>query len=447
MSKTLSGSAIISYGPTLPADAHAQAGALFYKTDASGGNPLGLYMYGFVKDINPAALGSQVAQAWVQVVSPDLFVMKGGDTMLGPLTVPNLLKVTQTGAQRILIGNSGNNPVVIESNSTVLNIGAGTNWSTGGVLGQGLGLNFSLGVTGLSWLGFQVWHAGKMGATSGLDADLLDGQHGAFYLNLSNGAFTGTLPISRGGTGAASTVAGGVVYGASLTALATTPAGTSGQVLISNGSAAPSWTNQSSLSVGFATNANFANSANSATTATTAVLKAGDTMSGDLIVNATVTAGSSPNGRVAMAPGDGTEAGTIEFYTPDGLLTGYIGGMANDSAMKYVSAASAPSHQFTGAIVASGNVTAFSDSRLKTDITPITNALNRVASLEGVTYTRIDTGERHTGLIAQQVQSVLPEAVVEVDGILTVAYGNLVGLLVQAINELKQEVQELKANK
>jgi hypothetical protein len=70
-----------------------------------------------------------------------------------------------------------------------------------------------------------------------------------------------------------------------------------------------------------------------------------------------------------------------------------------------------------------------------------------VASLEGVTYTRIDTGERHTGLIAQQVQSVLPEAVVEVDGILTVAYGNLVGLLVQAINELKQEVQELKANK
>lgn len=277
MSKTLSGSAIISYGSTLPPAASTPAGALFYKTDSTGGSPQGLYMFGFVKDINPNALGSQVALSWLQVVSPDVFVLKGGDTMLGPLTVPSVLKVTQnnTTAQRILIGYQGGGgmPIVIEGTNGAVTIGTGSNWSTGGTIATpGLGIVPSAGANGLTWQNNKVWHAGPggMGAGSGLDADLLDGQDSLYYRNASN-MNSGTLAVARGGTGSGSSlVAGGVIWSASTTAMNSTPAGTAGQVLLSGGPGQPVWTNQSALSVGFATNANSANSANTATTATTA---------------------------------------------------------------------------------------------------------------------------------------------------------------------------------
>ena len=71
--------------------------------------------------------------------------------------------------------------------------------------------------------------------------------------------------------------------------------------------------------------------------------------------------------------------------------------------------------------------------------------MDKVSSLTGYTFDRIDTGESQTGLIAQDVLKVLPEAVgCAEDGTLTLAYGNLVGLLVEAIKELKGEIEELK---
>jgi hypothetical protein len=98
-----------------------------------------------------------------------------------------------------------------------------------------------------------------------------------------------------------------------------------------------------------------------------------------------------------------------------------------------------------GDITAGGNVTAYSDLRLKKDIEIIPNALDKVSSVKGVTYTTIDGEERRTGVIAQDIREVLPEAVQEDEnGTLSVAYGNIVGLLIEAIKELKEEVDELK---
>ena len=93
---------------------------------------------------------------------------------------------------------------------------------------------------------------------------------------------------------------------------------------------------------------------------------------------------------------------------------------------------------------AAGNIIAYSDIRLKTDITKITDALSKVSSLSGYTYTRKDTGQRQTGVVAQELQKVLPEAVVDNGEHLAVAYGNIVGLLIEAIKELKSEVDQLK---
>jgi hypothetical protein len=99
----------------------------------------------------------------------------------------------------------------------------------------------------------------------------------------------------------------------------------------------------------------------------------------------------------------------------------------------------------TGDVTFSGNVTAYSDERLKKNIVPIANSLHKVSALNGVMFERLE-GQKGTGLIAQNVQAVIPEAVTEdKDGYLSVSYGNLVGLLVEAIKELKQEIETLKS--
>ena len=102
----------------------------------------------------------------------------------------------------------------------------------------------------------------------------------------------------------------------------------------------------------------------------------------------------------------------------------------------------------TGAIVANGNVTAYSDRKLKANIIKIENALDKICSIGGYTFDMLGTGQRQTGVIAQELEKVLPEAVVKNDnGYLSVDYGRVVGLLIEGIKELKEEIQELKGGK
>jgi hypothetical protein len=102
----------------------------------------------------------------------------------------------------------------------------------------------------------------------------------------------------------------------------------------------------------------------------------------------------------------------------------------------------------TGAITATGDVTAYSDDRLKTDITTIDGALDKVAKVRGVNFTRKEDGSRSTGVVAQELAAVLPEAVkTDEYGMHHVAYGNITGLLIEAIKELKDEIDYLKGLK
>ena len=95
----------------------------------------------------------------------------------------------------------------------------------------------------------------------------------------------------------------------------------------------------------------------------------------------------------------------------------------------------------SGAITSSGDVTAFSDMRLKSDIRTIDNALNRVCDLRGVFFTK--DNEAGTGVIAQEVENILPE-VVHSGVYKSVAYGNMVGVLIEAIKELRSQVKSLQ---
>lgn len=99
-----------------------------------------------------------------------------------------------------------------------------------------------------------------------------------------------------------------------------------------------------------------------------------------------------------------------------------------------------------GQIVASSNITAYSDARLKDNIDFIPDALHKLGRLGGYTYDRVDiTCPRSAGVLAQQVRNVLPEAVREQeDGLLAVDYNGVIALLVEAVNELAAKVKELE---
>lgn len=166
----------------------------------------------------------------------------------------------------------------------------------------------------------------------------------------------------------------------------------------------------------------------------------------------------------ATAPA-GVPGGTVRLCAPPPGELGYV--VLSTSKRDAVLTSDTPSASYsTGALVVpggagiggalniggnitcGGDISAFSDARLKQDVALIEGALARVRSLRGVTFRRTDdeAGRRHAGLIAQDVERVLPEAVHarEGDGMLSVSYGNLVGVLVEAIKELASRVEELE---
>ena len=107
----------------------------------------------------------------------------------------------------------------------------------------------------------------------------------------------------------------------------------------------------------------------------------------------------------------------------------------------------AMSGSYTGTFTASGDVCAYSDASLKTNVQTIEGALDKVAAVRGVTFERIADGSVSAGVVAQELEAVLPEAVkTDEEGVKMVAYGNITGLLIEAVKELSAQVEELKKN-
>ena len=93
-----------------------------------------------------------------------------------------------------------------------------------------------------------------------------------------------------------------------------------------------------------------------------------------------------------------------------------------------------------GTVTASGDVTAFSDARLKENVETLDGS--KVYEMRGVSF--LKDGCEGSGVIAQELQKVAPELVHDEGEYLSVSYGNLVGYLIEAVKELKAEVEELK---
>jgi len=94
-------------------------------------------------------------------------------------------------------------------------------------------------------------------------------------------------------------------------------------------------------------------------------------------------------------------------------------------------------------IITATDFNSTSDITKKINITPITDSLNLISNLEGVRFNWIDTGNPSVGVIAQQIEQYLPELVSSGEH-KTVNYNGLIGVLIEAVKELKIEVEELK---
>ena len=101
-----------------------------------------------------------------------------------------------------------------------------------------------------------------------------------------------------------------------------------------------------------------------------------------------------------------------------------------------------------GTIRATGDVIAYSDKRVKENIKTIDNSLEKVNQLRGVEFNKIGEDKKSIGVIAQEIEKILPEVVREDDkGMKSVAYGNITGILIEAIKELTAKVERLENNK
>lgn len=99
-----------------------------------------------------------------------------------------------------------------------------------------------------------------------------------------------------------------------------------------------------------------------------------------------------------------------------------------------------------GDIYASGDVVGLSDCNFKSNIRSITAPLDKLSKIQGYTFNMAGDTRQKIGLLAQEVQQVFPELVYSTSqGHLSLAYANMAGVFVSAINDLTSKVQELEA--
>jgi len=169
------------------------------------------------------------------------------------------------------------------------------------------------------------------------------------------------------------------------------------------------------------------------------------TLGGGGLTTSVVSEGSNlyfTNARARAALGGGTG---ISYNNSSGVITCTI----DTPAEVGLGNLSSSGNSLSGSFTATGNITAYSDERLKENVETIEGALDKVSQMRGVTYnykSDLNDGQRGTGVIAQEMQQVMPE-VVEEGEYLSVAYGNIVGVLIEAVKELKAELDKCKCKK
>ena len=214
--------------------------------------------------------------------------------------------------------------------------------------------------------------------------------------------------------------------------------GSSGQILTSAGDAPPTWENPpvngvTSVAASTAGDALDVGGTPITSTGTLAFTWAGaDTEYIDGEGNL-VTFPNIPQGTVtSVATGNGIGGGTI---TTTGTLTVGAGNGLSQSADGLLMSGS-----YTGTFTATGDLVAYSDERLKSNVKTLDGS--KVYDMHGVSFNKDD--KKGSGVIAQELEKVAPELIYNEGEYKAVAYGNISGYLIEAIKDLKAEIEELK---
>jgi hypothetical protein len=173
------------------------------------------------------------------------------------------------------------------------------------------------------------------------------------------------------------------------------------------------------------------------------------------VTTGTATAVNISSTKLTFQPSTGTLAATIFSGSASGIATTLT--TTNSTFYPtFVSSNSSTTNQAPNVATAftfnastgtltSTIVTASSDERLKENVRPITGALDLVQQLAGVLFNRIGQTNDEIGYLAQKVEQILPQVVhTDADGMKSVAYGNIVALLSEAIKEQQAQIEELK---
>jgi hypothetical protein len=163
----------------------------------------------------------------------------------------------------------------------------------------------------------------------------------------------------------------------------------------------------------------------------------------------TVSSGTDDIGILTASSDSGSYVGFLDNATSTIPKIGAVGNKLILDASQYVGIKRTdPSYALdvSGTIRATGDVIAYSDARVKENVETIPNALDKVKAMRGVGYNKIGEQKRSIGVIAQEMLEVMPEVVSQDEqGMYSVAYGNLVGVLVEAMKEQQKQIDELKA--
>jgi len=162
---------------------------------------------------------------------------------------------------------------------------------------------------------------------------------------------------------------------------------------------------------------------------------------------------SSHSSKPTVMFADATGSGGI-YYQTSGRWAVYHNYGHNCLGINTSSTDSAYELKVDGDIFATGDVIAFSDARWKTEIETISNPIDKIMDMRGVYYRELPKGDkkvsdrRKMGVIAQEMLKVAPEVVTygETNDEYAVDYSKLVGILIEGIKELKQEINELKGS-
>lgn len=156
----------------------------------------------------------------------------------------------------------------------------------------------------------------------------------------------------------------------------------------------------------------------------------------------------------SVALGTDTTGNYVASITNGSYITGGNGGSEGAALTLAVDATSAntaskvvardANGDFAGRIITATDFNATSDAKLKENVVTIENALDKVMNLRGVNFTWKDTAAPAMGVIAQEVEAVIPEVVHEAEDHKTVSYGNMVGLLIEAIKAQQAQIEDLK---